>query len=102
MSHILKLLRYATPYKGYILISVATMFVQVFVSFYIPFLMIDIIDVALPERAFDTVLNTAFIMLGLALLGIASGVVNTYTSQYISQYATASLRLDLFRKMDGV
>ena len=99
MSHILKLLRYATPYKGYILISVATMFVQVFVSFYIPFLMIDIIDVALPERAFDTVLNTAFIMLGLALLGIASGVVNTYTSQYISQYATASLRLDLFRKI---
>ncbi len=99
MSHILRLLRYAAPYKGYIWISIATMFVQVFVSFYIPFLMIDIIDVALPERAFDAVVNTALIMLGMAFLGIASGVINTYTSQYISQYATASLRLDLFRKI---
>ncbi len=99
MRDIFRLMRYAKRFKGFVLIAVLTMIVQVFVSFYIPFLMIDIIDVHLPERAFDAVLNTALIMLALAFAGILSGIVNTYTSQYISQYASADLRLELFEKI---
>jgi len=99
MTDIFKLLRYVTPYKGYVAFAVLTMFVQVFVGFYIPFLMIDIIDVALPAGDFDTVLRVSLVMVGLALFGILSGIVNTYTSQYIAQYATAELRLDFFRKV---
>ncbi len=99
MADIFKLLRYVTPYKGYVALAVLTMVVQVFVGFYIPFLMIDIIDVALPAGDFDTVLRVSLMMIGLALFGILAGVVNTYTSQYIAQYATAELRLDFFRKV---
>ena len=99
MRDIFRLIRYAKRFKGFVLIAVLTMIVQVFVSFYIPFLMIDIIDVHLPAQAFDAVLNTAMIMLALAFAGILSGIVNTYTSQYISQYASADLRLELFEKI---
>ncbi len=99
MADIFRLLRYVTPYKGYVALAVLTMVVQVFVGFYIPFLMIDIIDVALPAGDFDTVLRVSLFMIGLALFGIVSGIVNTYTSQYIAQYATAELRLDFFRKV---
>ncbi len=102
MKEIFKLIRYAKRFKWFVFISVLTMFAQVFVSFYIPFLMIDIIDVYLPARDFNAVINTALLMLGLAFGGILSGVLNTYTSQYISQYASADLRLDLFKKIQNL
>ncbi len=99
MSSILRLMRYIAPFRKYVMIAVATMVVQVFVSFFIPFLMIEIIDEALPARDFDTVLRISLMMLALAFLGIAAGVANAYTSQYISQYATADLRLELFNRI---
>ncbi len=99
MKEILRLMRYAGRFPGFLLIALLTMVVQVFASFYIPFLMIDIIDVYLPARDFDNVIMTSLIMLGIALGGIVGGIINTYTSQYIAQYATADLRLDLFNKI---
>lgn len=99
MRDIFGVIGYIKPFKFYVLIAALTMFVQVFVSFYIPFLIIDIIDVALPNRDFNAVLSTGGIMLMLAFLGIISGVINTYTSQKVSQFATANLRLDVFKRI---
>jgi len=99
MRNIFALLKYALPYKTFLILAVISMFVQVCVGFYIPFIMIDIIDVALPAQDFNEVLMQSLIMVGLALIGLVAGILNTYTSQYISQYATAELRLDLFRKI---
>ncbi len=102
MLDILRLMRYVNPYKRYIAIALLSMSVQVFVSFFIPYLMIDIIDVALPARDFDVIVNLSIVMLVLALLGIISGVINAYTSQYIAQYASAELRLDVFRRIQDL
>ncbi|MFH5882219.1 ABC transporter ATP-binding protein [Liberiplasma polymorphum] len=99
MRNINQLLRYALPYKKHMSIAIIAMLVQVFVGFYIPFIMKDIIDIALPSNDLNMVLWLSLFMLGLALLGMAGGIVNTYSSQYISQHASAELRLDLFNKI---
>ncbi len=99
MKNILRLTKYAFKYKKSLVLAIFAMLAQVFVGFYIPFIMKDIIDVALPAHDFNTVAILSLSMLALALLGIACGFLNTYTSQYISQYASAELRLDLFNKI---
>ncbi len=99
MRDIFSIIKYIRPFKVYVIIATITMFAQVFVSFYIPFLVIDIIDLHLPNRDFSSVLNTGIIMVLLAFFGIISGVVNTYTSQKVSQFATANLRLDVFKRI---
>ena len=102
MKDIFRLVRYAKPFPIFLSIAIFTMVIQVFASFFIPFLIIDIIDVYLPARDFDALINTALLMLGVAFIGIIAGIVNTYTSQYISQYASADLRLDLYRKIQSL
>ncbi len=99
MKNISKLLRYALPYRGYLILAIGAMFIQVFVGFYIPFIMIGIIDVALPALDFSLVLRDSAFMIGLAFLGMGAGILNTYTSQYIAQHASAHLRQDLFDKI---
>lgn len=99
MKNIFKLLRYALPYRWFLFLALSAMFVQVLVGFYIPFIMIDIIDIALPARDFSMVLRDSSIMIGLAFLGMGAGILNTYTSQYIAQHASAQLRQDLFDKI---
>ena len=99
MHNIMKMLRYATPYRKHIIISISAMVVQVIVGFYIPFIMKDIIDISLPQRDINQVLIQSSMMLGLAFLGMFTGIINTYSSQYIAQHASAELRLDLFNKI---
>lgn len=101
MKNILRLLKYALPYQKFIWIALISMVVQVVVGFFIPFIMAGIIDDALPRGAdaLREILMLSAIMLGLAFIGIAGGFLNTYSSQFIAQHATAELRLDLFRKI---
>ena len=99
MRNIFSLLKYAAPYKLQIVLSISAMIVQVVVGFYIPFIMKDIIDESLPSGDINEVIVLSLFMLGLAVFGIFSGVVNTYSSQFIAQHASAELRLDLFNKI---
>lgn len=99
MRNIRALMPYVWPYKFYLFLSLAMMLLQVFVEFLIPFIMIGIIDEALPALALDIVLIRGLYMLGLALLGALAGFVNTYSSQKVAQSASAELRSDLFEKI---
>ncbi len=99
MSNIFKMFRYALPYKKQMFWAIFGMIVQVGVAFVIPFIMQYIIDDALVTRNFTMVITLSLLMLVLAFLGIAAGFLNIYTSQYISQHASAELRLDLFNKI---
>lgn len=99
MNNVGKLLKYVWPYKKHMVIAILAMFLQVFVGFYIPFIMKDIIDIALPNNDLNQIILLSVAMLGLALLGMIGGIVNTYSSQFISQHASAELRLDLFNKI---
>ncbi|WP_432409006.1 ABC transporter ATP-binding protein [Wukongibacter sp. M2B1] len=99
MKNLLSLSKYIKKYSMYSLIAIISMFVEVVAGLYIPFLMTKIIDKALPLGDLDLLRNTALMMLFMSLGTIIAGLVNNYCAQYIAQYATANLRLDLFKKI---
>ncbi len=99
MTNIFKLFKYALPYKKQMFWAVFAMIIQVAVAFVIPFIMQYIIDDALATRNITMVVVLSLAMLVLAFLGIGAGFLNIWTSQYISQHASAELRLDLFNKI---
>ena len=102
MGNLNKMLKYTVKYKGHIVLSLFSMLIQVAVGFIVPFLMITIIDEAIPNSDTGLLISTSLLMLGMALIGLIFGLSNNYTSQYVSQYASADLRLDLFKKIQSL
>lgn len=102
MGHLNRMLKYTTKYWLQIIISLFSMLIQVAVGFIVPFLMITIIDDAIPNGDTALLITTSLIMLGMAVLGLLFGLINNYTSQYVSQFASADLRLDLFKKIQSL
>lgn len=102
MSNLNRMLKYTTKYYGHIIVSLLSMLIQVAVGFVVPYLMIGIIDDAIPNNDTPLLIVTSLVMLGVALLGLLTGLINNYTSQYVSQYASADLRLDLFKKIQSL
>lgn len=99
MKNLIKLFSYLKSYPIYAILAILFMFVEVLAGLYIPFLMSKIIDEALPTGNLELLKNITFMMMLMALGTIIAGLVNNYSAQYISQYATANLRLDLFKKI---
>ena len=102
MKNLLAMFTYVKNYYWHIFFAVIMMILQVTVGFLIPFLMITIIDDALPNEDMNLLIMTSLQMLGLALIGLVAGVVNNYNSQYVAQYATADLRNKLFVKIQNL
>ncbi|MFK5882957.1 MAG: ABC transporter ATP-binding protein [Candidatus Izemoplasma sp.] len=99
MNSLFSLTKYIFRYKGHVIVSLTMMFIQVAIGFIIPTIMVDIIDVALPEGDTNMLITQSLIMVSFAFLGFGASLVNNYTSQYVSQFAAADLRLDLFEKI---
>lgn len=102
MKNIRALLRYANHYKGYLWVAIFSMLLQVLVGFLIPFIMIGIIDEAIPNGDMALLLNRSLLMIGLAFVGALTGLVNNYASNYVSQNATMELRNDLFAHIQSL
>ncbi len=102
MKNIRSLMRYATHYKGYLWLAITAMLLQVVIGFLIPFIMIDIIDQAIPDGNTPMLINRSLIMVGLALLGAGTGLVNNYASNYVGQHAIMNLREDLFTHIQSL
>ena len=84
MGNLNRMLKYTVKYWKHITVSLLAMLIQVAVGFIVPFLMIRIIDNAIPNSDTNLLLTTALLMLVVALLGLGFGLVNNYTSQYVS------------------
>ncbi|MCK5761661.1 MAG: ABC transporter ATP-binding protein [Candidatus Izimaplasma sp.] len=102
MNDLNRLLKYTVKYWKHIIVSLISMLIQVAVGFIVPFLMIRIIDNAIPNNDIQLLITTSLLMLMMALVGLFFGLLNNYTSQYVSQYASADLRLDLFKKIQSL
>ena len=102
MKNIRSLIKYTTRYKGYLWLAITAMLLQVIIGFLIPFIMIDIIDQAIPDGNMTMLINRSLIMIGLALLGAGTGLVNNYASNYVGQHAIMNLREDLFTHIQSL
>jgi ATP-binding cassette subfamily B protein len=89
-------------YKKRVVISTFAIIMQVAAGFMIPYLMTDIIDVALPDENGVLLMQLSGLMLLAALLGLAGGLINNYQAQFIAMNASADLRLDLFKKIQSL
>lgn len=99
MSNLLKLFKFTKKYYKNILISVLAMMIQVAAGFIVPRLMIDIIDEAIPNKDYDLLFVTTAMMLGVAFIGLVAGLLNNHSSQKVAIFASADLRLSLFKKI---
>ena len=102
MGNLNRLLKYTGKYYQNIIVSLTAMLVQVWAGFKIPLLMKDIIDEAIPNKDYDDLLWTTILMVAVALFGLGAGLLNNYNSQKVSQFASADLRLDLFKKIQSL
>ncbi|KFZ27342.1 MAG: putative ABC transporter ATP-binding protein [Candidatus Izimaplasma bacterium HR2] len=102
MGNLNRLLKYTGKYYQNIIVSLTAMLVQVWAGFKIPLLMKDIIDEAIPNKDYDDLLRTTILMVAVALFGLGAGLLNNYNSQKVSQFASADLRLDLFKKIQSL
>lgn len=102
MGSLSRLLKYTGKYYKNIILSLFAMLLQVASGFVIPLLMKDIIDEAIPNKDYDQLILITLYMLLVAIIGLGAGLLNNYNSQKVSQYASADLRLDLFKKIQSL
>lgn len=102
MKSLGKLIKYTLKYKWAVLISIVAMLVQVIGGFLIPSYMETIIDEALPSNDLDLLTKTGLSMVGVAVISLLMGIINTFASQRVATSSTADLRNDLFTKIQSL
>lgn len=100
MSSLGRLFTYVFRYWPAVLLSVILMIINVLAAFYVIRLTPVLIDEALPTLDMDLLFETGGLMIGIAFVGLVTGIINTVTSQRVAMYATADLRMDLFEKIE--
>lgn len=91
--------RLFTPHRGQLTVVVAMIVVSSIVSMASPFLLREVIDVALPERATTLLVWLVLGMVGVAAATSALGVVQTWISTTVGQQVMHRLRTDVFRHL---
>lgn len=99
MRNLGTILKYTMKYWPNVILSVLMMIANVIAAFVIIRLTPVLIDEALPNLDTELLLQTGGIMLGVAFVGLLTGMINTVNSQRVAMFATADLRMDLFEKI---
>ena len=91
--------RLFTPHKRQLTVVVAMIVASSIVSMASPFLLREVIDVALPERNLRLLVWLVVGMVGVAAATSALGVVQTWISTTVGQQVMHRLRTDVFRHL---
>lgn len=100
MNSLGNLMAYTMRYWKSVLLSILMMVINVMAAFSIIELTPILIDDALPNLDMDLLLVTGGQMLGIAFIGLLTGLINNINSQKVAMFATADLRQDLFEKIE--
>lgn len=91
--------RYALPYKWPMLIAIILMLLELSVEMIQPLLIGKIIDDGIMQEDLGTVAMWGFVMLGLAIVALVTGVVNSYFAAHAAQSFGFDLRQALFKRV---
>ncbi len=91
--------RYALPYKWPMIIAIILMLLELSVELIQPLLIGKIIDDGIMQGDLNTVLILGSAMMGLALLALITGVVNSYFAAHAAQSFGYDLRQALFQRV---
>jgi ATP-binding cassette, subfamily B, multidrug efflux pump len=96
-----KLSVYIGQYKKYVLIVPFIVLVDVLCELSMPLLMSKIVDIGIPTKDIGYISNIGLIMVALALIAIAGGIVNMWMTSKGSMGFGANLRDALFGKLQS-
>ena len=92
---------YVKPYIGIVVIALMLMFVELFVELIQPLIMSEIIDEGIIAGDTDTIIYYGLVMIGLTILALAAGIINSYFSAHAAQSFGFDLRNALFTKIQS-
>lgn len=92
---------YVKPYIGVVVIALMLMFVELFVELIQPLIMSEIIDKGIIAGDTDTIIYYGLVMVGLTILALAAGIINSYFSAHAAQSFGFDLRNALFTKIQS-
>ncbi len=94
-----KLLSYVGEYKKWVLLAPALMVVEVACEIVLPRLMAAIVDVGIAGGNMEAIVKNGLLMLALAGVGMASGVLSAWVATRGGQGFGANLRNAMFQKI---
>jgi ATP-binding cassette subfamily B multidrug efflux pump len=97
----LKLRYFLKSYRMATIIALILMLVELVVELWHPLLMAKIIDDGITPRDSGVVLRYGGLMAGIAILGFASGIVNSFYASHVSQGVGFDVRKALFEKVQA-
>ena len=92
---------YVKPYIGIVVIALMLMFVELFVELIQPLIMSRIIDEGIIAGDTDIIIYYGLIMVGLTILALLAGIINSYFSAHAAQSFGFDLRNALFTKIQS-
>lgn len=95
------MLTFLRPYRTSIIIALALMLIELAVELINPLLMSYIINEGIVGENMSAVLRWGGIMLGMAFLAFAAGIVNSFFAANVSQGFGYTVRMNLFRRIQS-
>ncbi len=92
---------YAKPYKWPIIIAIVLMLIELSVELIQPLLIAKIIDDGILLKDESVIWTWGSVMMGLAIVALVSGVVNSYFAAHAAQSFAYDLRQALFRQVQA-
>ena len=81
------------PYIGVVIFALLLMLIELFVELVQPLMMSRIVDEGIIAGDTKTILHYGLILLGLTILALASGIINSYFSSHAAQSFGYDLRM---------
>ncbi len=91
-----QLSRYMTSYRWYAILSPIMMLIEVIADVYIPFLMMDVVNIGIYQSNTQVVINLGTKMIIAAFVGMTAGVLSARLGATAGYGFGANLRADLF------
>ncbi|WKA54167.1 ABC transporter ATP-binding protein [Planococcus shixiaomingii] len=92
---------YAKPYKGYIVFALFLMLLELTVELMQPFVIAKIVDDGIVAGDQDRIIQLGIVLLGLSIIALASGIINSYYASHVSMSFSFDLRRVLYGRVQS-
>jgi ATP-binding cassette, subfamily B, multidrug efflux pump len=92
---------YVKPYMSVVIIALTLMLVELAVELTQPLIMSKIIDDGIIAEDSNAIIQYGLIMVGLTILALAAGIINSYYSSHAAQSFSYDLRNAIFTKIQS-
>ena len=96
-----ELLKYIKPYKKEVLLAVSLVFLEVIAEVTMPKLMSKIVNIYLPAKNMNKIIQMGLIMIFITVISSAGGILSTWFASKVSQWFCADVKEAAYKKIMG-